>query len=132
MSPGRRSPGLAGRIASFRDAGRGVAGVVARETNARIHAVATGAVIVLASLLDLGRHDWALLLLAMGSVWAAEIANTAIESLADAVREEFDPKIGRAKDAAAGAVLVTACAAAGVGLLILGPPLWRRLSGFFA
>jgi diacylglycerol kinase len=37
--------------------------------------------------------------------------------------------VERAKDLAAAAVLLVAAGAAVVGLLILGPPLWARLTG---
>ena len=40
---------------------------------------------------------------------------------------DFHPLIARAKDAAAGAVLVAAIGAAVVGLLVLGPPLLARI-----
>jgi diacylglycerol kinase len=35
--------------------------------------------------------------------------------------------VGRAKDAAAGAVLIASLVAAVLGLLVLGPPLWQKL-----
>jgi diacylglycerol kinase len=35
--------------------------------------------------------------------------------------------VGKAKDVAAGAVLIASVAAAVLGLLVLGPPLWHRL-----
>ena len=51
----------------------------------------------------------------------------ALEALADAVHPQRDPRVGRAKDLAAGAVLVAAIAAAVIGALILGPRLFARL-----
>jgi diacylglycerol kinase (ATP) len=53
--------------------------------------------------------------------------NTALEVLADAVAPDPHPLVGRAKDAAAGAVLVAALGAAAIGLLVLGPRLWALL-----
>ena len=46
------------------------------------------------------------MILCSGLVFLAEVMNTALEYLADTVRPEADPGIGRAKDAAAGAVLI--------------------------
>ncbi len=116
------------RIASFGYALRGVARLVAGEPNAQIHTLATGLVVLLAFLLEISASGWALLVLAMGLVWAAEALNTAIERLSDRFSAERDPEVGRAKDAAAGGVLLAALAAATVGVLVLGPPLWSWLA----
>jgi diacylglycerol kinase (ATP) len=62
-----------------------------------------------------------LVALAVGTVWTAELANTAIEALTDLVSPEYHPLAGKAKDVAAGAVLMAAVAALVVGLLIFGP-----------
>jgi diacylglycerol kinase (ATP) len=61
---------------------------------------------------------------AIGIVWIAEAVNTAIEALADRITRENDDAIRRAKDVAAGAVLLAAITAAIIGLLILGPHAW--------
>lgn len=114
------------RAASFVNAGRGVA-ALCMEANARVQLAIAAAVAGLGLWLDVGRGDWALLVLAMGLVLAGEAANTALEALADRVAPEPHPLIGRAKDVAAGAVLIASIAAAAVGLLVLGPPLWQRL-----
>ena len=71
----------------------------------------------------------AVLAVAIALVWAAECLNTAVESLADATSPDHHPLVGRAKDAAAGAVLCAAIGAAVIGLLVLGRPLlawWVR------
>jgi len=54
---------------------------------------------------------------------AAELINTAIESLADLVSSEYHPLIKKTKDAAAGAVLITALFAIISGLVIFIPKL---------
>lgn len=120
---------LGRRAASFGHAFRGVARLVASEANARIHLSIAAAVVALGWLLGLPKGDWALLLLAIAAVLAAEAFNSALETLADRVTREPDEAIGHAKDLAAGAVLFTALGAAGVGLLVLGPPLLRLLAG---
>ena len=110
--------------ASFGYAWQGLRGALRQEKHLRFHAFATGAVGLAGALLDLNRTDWALLVLAIGSVWAAELLNTAIERLTDLASPEPHPLAGQAKDLAAAAVLVVAAGAAAVGLLVLGPPLW--------
>jgi diacylglycerol kinase (ATP) len=65
----------------------------------------------------------------MVAVWTAEALNTAFELLCDVASPEFHPLVEKAKDVAAGAVLIAAIGAAAVGLLVLGPPLLRSLGG---
>lgn len=117
------------RVLSFRYAFEGWLYVLRTQRNAWIHAAATIAVVILAFWLDVSLIEWAILILAITIVWMAEFANTALEALVDLVSPEMHPLAKSAKDAAAGAVLVSACGAAAAGLLILGPPLWERLFG---
>lgn len=114
------------RLRSFVFAFRGI-GALRREPNAWVHAAASVAVVGLGLALGLERRDWALLLLAMAAVWSAEAFNTAFEALCDAIAPGRDDRVARAKDVAAGAVLLAALGAAGVGLLVLGPPLLARI-----
>ncbi len=119
---------LAERARSFGYAGRGLVQLM-REPNAQIHAAAALAVVVLGAWLGVSRQDWALLVLAMGLVLAAEAANTALEALADRVAPEPHALVAKAKDVGAAAVLLAAIAAAVVGLVVLGPPLLAHLAG---
>jgi len=114
------------RLASFAHAGRGLL-VLLAEPNARVQLAIAGAVVALGAWLGLERRDWALLVLAIGLVLAGEAANTALEALADRLAPEPHPLVRKAKDVAAGAVLIASLAAAILGLLVLGPPLWQRL-----
>jgi diacylglycerol kinase len=57
----------------------------------------------------------------------AEFMNTAVEAVVDMVTPDHHPLAKVAKDVSAAAVLVGACGAVVVGLLILGPPLWAKL-----
>jgi diacylglycerol kinase (ATP) len=111
----------AARARSFGHALRGVAHVLRSQPNAWIHAVATLAVIGAGGWFDLSRGEWLVLVLTIAAVWTAEIFNSALEFLADAVHPEQHPLVGKAKDAAAAAVLVAALASVVVGLLIFGP-----------
>ena len=117
------------RLRSFRFAASGVREMIRAGGNARIHFAATVAVIIAAIVLKVTAGEWAALVLAIGLVWAAEGLNTAIEILADRISRERDELIGRAKDAAAGAVLLAAIAAAIVGVLVLGPRAWALIFG---
>ncbi|GAB3826828.1 diacylglycerol kinase family protein [Hymenobacter jeollabukensis] len=113
-------------VASFGYAIQGIREALLSEPHLRFHALATAVVVALGAWLHVSRHDWALLALAVGAVWAAELMNTAIETIIDLVSPDFHPLAGRAKDVAAGAVLLMALAAGVVGLLVFGPPLWDK------
>ena len=123
---GRRA---ASRLASFRYAFAGWWYVLRTQRNAWIHAVASVAVFLVALWLGLGRIDWAILILTVAVVWVAEFVNTSVEAVVDLLSPEIHPLAKAAKDIAAAAVLIAALAAVVVGLLVLGPPLWLRLSG---
>ena len=119
------------RIKSFRHALRGGFYSLRTQPNTWIHATATVMVIVLGLWLSLPASEWALLILAIGLVWSAEFMNTAVEAVVDLASPRRHPLAGAAKDAGAAAVLVAAGAAALVGFLVLGPPLWQKLTALF-
>lgn len=111
------------RLASFRFALAGIGTVLKSQHNAWIHLIATGVVVVLGFLLGVDRSVWCWVVVAIVMVWTAEAFNTALEFLADALHPEHHPKVGKAKDAAAGAVLISAIGAAVIGLLVFIPHL---------
>jgi diacylglycerol kinase (ATP) len=99
------------------------------QQNAWLHAFATIAVTVVGLVLQLSAGEWCWIVLAMVIVWTAEALNTAFEFLTDVASPVFHPIAGKAKDIAAGAVLLAAAGAAIIGLLVLGPhilPLLRQ------
>lgn len=111
------------RVASFGHAMRGVATALRSEVHLRFHAAATVAVIGLGFYYGIARLEWALLALAVAGVWTAELLNTAIEALTDLASPDWHPLAGKAKDVAAGAVLLAALGALVVGALVFGPRL---------
>lgn len=110
---------LNARIRSLDYAFRGIATLVLTQAHARIHLLA--AVVVLAGglYLRLRRWEWVAIVLCIAMVWMAEAMNTALEFLADEVSLEKRDRIGKAKDVAAGGVLITAVASIVVAALIL-------------
>ena len=117
------------RAKSFQYALEGWWYVLRTQKNTWIHAVASLAVVALGLWLGLSRTDWALIIITMTIVWMAEFVNTALEAIIDMTTPEEHPLAKVAKDVSAAAVLLGACAAVLVGILILGPPLWQRLIG---
>ncbi len=112
----------------WRSFGHAIAGVIrtwTRERNFRLHVTVAVAVAVMGAVLQISRVEWAVLVFAMGLVFTAELFNTTVEAAVDLLSPEYHETAKTAKDAAAGAVLLSALTAAIVGVLILGPPLWK-------
>ncbi len=114
---------FSGRLRSVRCALRGLGVMLASQPNAWLHAVCTTAALATSWACELTALEWCAIVTAIVAVWVAEGLNTALELLADAIRPEFHPLIGRAKDVAAGAVLVAALGAVVSGAWVLGPRL---------
>lgn len=87
--------------------------------NAWLHAVATLLVIAIGVCLKFSTAEWCWIVLAVVAVWTAEALNTALEFLTDVASPEFHPLAERAKDVAAGAVLISAVGALVIGSLIV-------------
>ncbi|MEZ3519106.1 MAG: diacylglycerol kinase family protein [Muribaculaceae bacterium] len=111
---------LSKRIRSFGYAFSGI-GRLFSQPNACIHAAVTVLVIAAGVWLRISATEWCLVSICIGGVLMAEAFNTAVEALADKVSPGYDPLIGRAKDLAAGAVLIFVLAAVAVGLIIFIP-----------
>ena len=120
------------RLASFRHAFRGWWYVLRTQRNAWIHGLVAMIIIALSLWLELPARDWAVIILTIAMVFAAEFINTAIEAVVDLATQEHHPLAMVGKDVGAAAVLISALAAVLVGLLILGPPLWEKLVVMFA
>ena len=121
---------ITSRYHSFRYAFHGWAHVLKTQRNAWIHSLVATLVILMGLWLGITPQDWAVLVLTIAMVFTAEFINTAIEAVVDLASPTHHPLAKVGKDVGAAAVLVAALAAILVGLLILGPPLWTKLSTF--
>lgn len=118
------------RLKSFRNAFIGWWHVIRSQQNAWIHALATIAVVLMASWLQLGTRDWAVLILTIAMVWTSEFLNTALEIVVDLASPDLHPLAKVGKDVGAASVLIAAGSAVIVGVLIMGPPLWYKITVF--
>ena len=100
---------------------RGLRALVLEEHHAQLHLLATVAVVLAGWWVGISRADWQSLLLVIALVWLAEGLNTALEHVCDAAVPEHHPLVGKAKDVAAGSVLLVAGVAVVMGLLIFLP-----------
>jgi diacylglycerol kinase len=116
------------RAHSFKYAFEGWWYVIRTQKNAWIHTVVSLLVVLTGLWLHLQPRDWAVVILAIAMVWAAEFFNTALEAIVDLASPDTHRLAKISKDVGAAAVLIAAGAAVIIGLLIFGPPLWEKLS----
>ncbi|WP_458121709.1 diacylglycerol kinase family protein [Paenibacillus sp. Z6-24] len=110
--------------AVFYSAIEGVIATFRTERNFRVHVLATMVIIVAGWYFHVDIGDWMLLTLAIAMVLGAELMNTAVEAAVDLCSPDWHPFAKKAKDAAAGAVLVASLAAAVIGIAVfIGPVL---------
>jgi len=130
-SDGRRGASsgfsISARLQSVLHASHGISNLLQSEHNARIHVGATLLVVLAGWVFGIDRGEWIAVVLAMTLVWMAEAFNTAIETLGDVVCPEEDSRIKKAKDVAAGSVLISAIGALAVGCLVFVPRLFSIL-----
>ena len=109
------------RMRSFAYAFTGIWTMLKSQHNAWIHLSATIVVVIAGFIFSITAAEWCWIILAIVSVWSAEAFNTAFEFLADVASPDFHPLVKKAKDVAAGAVLICAFGAVAIGLVVLGP-----------
>lgn len=109
------------RAKSFRYAFRGLVTLIKNEHNARIHLAAAAGVLAAGFFFGLSAGEWIAVVIAIAAVFSAEALNSAVEALADLVSPGYHPLVKKAKDLAAGAVLLVALGAAATGLIIFLP-----------
>ncbi|MBP2649681.1 MAG: diacylglycerol kinase [Firmicutes bacterium] len=109
----------------FSYAWSGVVYSIVTQRNMKVHLVAGATALLLAWFLVISPLEWAILVLTIAGVISAEIINTALEAAVDLVSPEFHPLAKRAKDTAAGAVLIMALASLAVAYIIF----FKRLVG---
>lgn len=110
-------------LKSFTYAGQGIVSAFG-ERNMKVHGMATIMVLFLGFFFQISLMEWILILLMIGLVMSAEMVNTAIEEVCNSMRDELGlpyKSSKRARDVAAGAVLVLAIVAAIIGSIIFVP-----------
>ncbi len=106
---------------SFYHAFEGIFATVRSERNIKIHLGFVVLVVTAGIVLKISLQEWLIVLTLFGLVLSLELVNTALEATVDLVTEERRPLAKKAKDAAAGAVLIAAINAAIIGCLIFVP-----------
>jgi diacylglycerol kinase len=104
----------------FREAFRGVKLGVRGHSSFSVHFFFAALVLAAAFALNLDWFEWCLVLGCVGAVIAAELFNSAIETLFHGLDVETKSRIRGCLDIAAGAVLAVSITAATIGLIVFG------------
>ena len=107
-----------GFFRSFGCALKGIAVTIRDERNIKVQLAVAALALTLGAVVLRDPLEWAVVILCCGCVIGAELINTAIEHVVDLVSPEWNELAGKAKDVAAGAVLVIALAAGTIGLIV--------------
>jgi undecaprenol kinase len=113
--------GCMGFLKSFKYAIQGIYHNTKAERNFRIQIVCLMLVIVFGFVFSITRFEWIVILLCSAGVLTLELMNTAVESTIDLITKERHPLAKKAKDVAAGAVLVWSLFSAVIGATIFMP-----------
>lgn len=112
---------LKNRIQSFGYALQGVLTFLIEEPHAKVHLTGGVLCLIMGFYFEVNKTEWIVIILCIAAVFAAEMLNTALENLSNALTTDQHPLIKKTKDIAAAAVLVISLGAAIVGLMIFGP-----------
>jgi diacylglycerol kinase len=105
----------------------GIIDLMKQERNAKFHAVSTVVVIYVGWRVGFEVSEWLWISLAVAGVWVAELVNSSLERITDMVSPQQSELAKKAKDYAAGAVLVMAIWAIIVFLLVAVPRILLNL-----
>jgi len=117
---------------SFYCAGEGIVSLIRTERNFRIDVGAAILVGFMACLTRTRGTDLAIIVTPIGIMLALEAFNSALESAVDLVSSDFHVLAKRAKDFAAGGVLLMASASVVIGALVFLPRLALLTSGYLS
>jgi diacylglycerol kinase len=112
-------------LKSFRYASRGFLKTWKEEQNLQIQSLAGTIVFILAIYFHASRQEWIMLVFIVGLVILMELANSAVERIADVLKPRLNTYVKEIKDVTAAAVMVSSLVALIVGVLIFWPHIFK-------
>jgi len=108
---------------------RGLKSAIRGDSSFFAHGYRGTLIAITAALLGIDQRGWCLLVLAASLVLIAELAHSAVDTLARAVGDPEEPRLKTAREIAAAAVLVAAFGSGTVTLIVLSWKFAELLSG---
>lgn len=109
------------RALSFKYAFEGIVTGLKDQPNLKFQLCIALVALALGYYFSISIGEWLALVLTIGFVITFELTNTAIEEIVDSFTDQVHPAAKKAKDVAAGAVLVASITAVAIGLIIFLP-----------
>lgn len=108
-------------LKSFVYASEGIIDAFMKGRNVKLHVLSAITVLIAGWLTVLSQIEWMIIIILIAGMIALELMNTAVEYAVDLVTTEVHPLAKKAKDIAAGSVLIFAIASAIIGCMIFFP-----------
>ena len=108
-------------IISFKHAWDGIYYAFMSQPNFQVHLFFTLLVVFLGRHYSIGSTEWLILIFTIVLVFTAEMMNTAIECMTDMLTPDYHIAAKRAKDVAAGMVLLSAIFSVVIGITVFLP-----------
>ena len=108
---------------------RGIKSAVRGDSSFFAHCYRGTLIVITAALLGIDQRGWCLIILGASLVLIAELAHSAIDTLARAIGDPEEPRLKTAREIAAGGVLVAAFGAGAVTVIVLSWKFVALLNG---
>jgi diacylglycerol kinase len=105
-------------LKSFGFALKGIATAIDGHRNIKVQLGVALLVVIASWYFQISSVEWCIILLVITVVISLEMMNTALEHAVNLVTKEYHPLAGKAKDVAAGAVLIASIMSVIIGLII--------------
>jgi undecaprenol kinase len=114
-------------IKSFTYALKGLKRTFIEEQNFQIQTIAAIFVVILGLYFRISRTEWCFIIFTIGTVMLMELANSAVERVADILKPRIHDYVKEIKDIMAAAVFLASMSAVIIGLIIFLPHISKAL-----
>ena len=108
---------------------RGIMSAVRGDSSFFAHCYRGTLIVITAALLGIDQRGWCLIVIGATLVLIAELAHSAVDTLARAIGDPEEPRLKTAREIAAGGVLVAAFGSGAVTVIVLSGKFIKLLSG---
>jgi diacylglycerol kinase len=108
---------------------RGIKSAVRGDSSFFAHCYRGTLIVITAALLGIDQRGWCLIVIGASLVLIAELAHSAVDTLARAIGDPEEPRLKTAREIAAGGVLVAAVGSGAVTVIVLSWKFVELLSG---